>query len=167
MVVRAVVMLEMRPGRDHDFGDDLEGGRAHALGCFHDALVQLTQARLHEAGHKGEGRNHQRNDGGLGADGGAHDGAGQRENADHQDEEGHAAQDVDDDVQDVHQPARQGQHAVLVARHQQNAQRQAQHQRKCRGEDGHIERLPDGEAIICKAHSPVTSSTVTPFWLRI
>ena len=59
------------------------------------------------------------------------------------------------------------QDAVLIASHQQNAQRQAQNQRKCRGEDGHVERLPNGEAIICKAHSPVTSSTVTPFWLRI
>ena len=153
--------------RDHDLGDDLERGSAHALGSFHDTLVQLTQTGLHQTGHEGEGRDHQRNDGGLGADGGTHNGTGQREDADHQNQERHAAQNVDDDVQDVHQPARQGQDAVLIASHQQNAQRQAQNQRKCRGEDGHVERLPNGEAIICKAHSPVTSSTVTPGWPRI
>ncbi len=42
----------------------------------------------------------------------------------------------------MHQPARQGQDAVLIASHQQNAQRQPQHQRKRGGKDRHIKGLP-------------------------
>ena len=39
--------------------------------------------------------------------------------------------------------------------------------RKRGGKNRHIERFPNGKAIICNTHSPVTSSTVTPGWLRI
>ena len=153
--------------RDHDLGDDLEGGSAHALGSFHHALVQLPQAGLHQTCHKGEGGDHQRNDGGLGAHRSAHDGAGKREYTDHQNQERHAAQNVDDNVDQMHQPAGQGQDAVLVTGYQQHTQRQTQHQRKGGGEHRYIKGLPDGKAVICDIHIPVTSSTVTPDWLRI
>ena len=46
-------------------------------------------------------------------------------------------------------------------------QRQAQHQRKRGGKDRHVKGLPDGKAVICNTHSPVTSSTVMPGWARI
>ena len=114
--------------RDHDLGDDLERGRAHALCGFHHTFVQFTEARFHEARHKWESGDHQRYNGGLGAHRRAHDGAGKRENADHQNQERNAAQDVDDDIQQVHQPAGQGQDAVLIPGHQQHAQRQADDQ---------------------------------------
>ena len=148
MVVRAVVMLEIRPAGtpDHHFGNDLERGGTHALGGFHHTFVQLAQAGLYQTCHEREGGHHQRNDGSFGAHRGAYDDTGEREYTDHQNQEGHTAQNVDDDVEDVHQPAGQGQHAVLVTGHQQHAQRQAQHQRKRGGKNRHIERFPNGKA---------------------
>ena len=70
-------------------------------------------------------------------------------------------------LENVHQPAGQRQNAVLITGHQQHTQRQAQHQRKRGGKDRHIKGLPDGKAVICNTHSPVTSSTVMPGWARI
>ena len=108
--------------RDHYLADDLHGRSAHALGGLDDVAVHLTETALHQPRHKGERRRHQRNDGGRGAHGGADEQTGQGEHHDHQDQERDGAQQVDDDVQHLHQPAGEGQHAVFLARHQQHAQ---------------------------------------------
>ena len=97
----------------------------------------------------------------------ADDQPGEGEHADHQDQEGDAAQDVDDDVQPVHQPAGQRQNAVLVPGHQKHAQGQPQHQGKRGGEHRDIKGLPHGKSEIIDGHRPDTSSTVTPGWAFI
>ena len=130
---------------DHYLADDLHGGGAHALGSFDDITIHLAETALHQTCHKGERRRHQRNDGGRGAHGGADEQTGEGEDHDHQDQEGDGAQQVDDDVDDLHEPAGQGQDAVFLAGDQQHAQGQAKHQRQRRADHGDVKRLPDGK----------------------
>ena len=49
------------------------------------------------------------------------------------------------DVDDLHEPAGQGQDTVFLAGHQQHAQGQAKHQRQRRADHGDVKRLPDGK----------------------
>ena len=75
----------------------------------------------------------------------------------------------------MEQPKTRQQNAIprtavrILQRHyaQQKQERQTQHQRKGGGEHRYIKGLPDGKAVSCDIHIPVTSSTVTPDWLRI
>ncbi len=87
--------------RDQDLRDDLEGGGTHALGGFYDVGVDLPEGAFHQTGDEGEGRNDQRDDGGGGADYRAHDQPGQREDHDHQDQERHRPQKVNDNIKDT------------------------------------------------------------------
>ena len=71
--------------------------------------------------------------------------AGQGDDHHDQDQEGHRAQEVDDDVDDLHQRLRHGADALFVAGHQQYAQRQADHDGEQRGQHGDVHRLPQAQ----------------------
>ena len=156
----------------HDFGDNLQRRRTHALGGLDDARIDLAHARFNQARDEGEGRDDQRHNGCHRADGCAHDGAGQRDDNDHQNQERHAAQQVDQAVQQRHDPAGQGTHATLLAGDKADTQRQANDQRQQGGHDRGPNRFPrfkrnGGQnlqerlpVLACKklCHQPFTSS---------
>ena len=88
--------------RKHNFPDDLERRAAHGLSRFHNAFVNLAQRSFHQARHKGKGCNDQGNDGGNRADAGAEHYAGEWDDQNHQNQERHTAQQVDDHIKYVH-----------------------------------------------------------------
>ena len=128
--------------RHHHLGDDLQRCSAHALGGLDDAGVDLAYAGLDQTGDEREGRNDQRHDGSYGADGCAHDQTGQRDDDNHQDQERHTAQQVDQAVQQRHDPLGQRADAVGFAGDQQHAQRQADDQRQQGGNNCGPDSLP-------------------------
>ena len=127
--------------------DNLESTGPHGLGRLYNALINLSQAGFHHPGHQRKCGNDHRRDGGGSAHLCSNNHLGKRQGNDHQNQKRNAAQQVDDAVENGHEPLGQGVNAVLFAGDQQHAQRQAYHIGKqhlqCQG----IQGLPQGKAI--------------------
>ena len=110
-----------------------------------DWAVSMIFGFFHQPRDERESRDRQRDNGSYGAQGGADDYPGQRDDHDHQDNKRNGAQQIDQHIQETHQRRRQGPDALLFTRHQQYAQRQADDHREQRGQQCGINRFPDSK----------------------
>lgn len=144
--------------RQPDLPDDFQRPQAHGPGGFDDSRIDGCHGRFDLTGEKGSGSHDQRDDGGFGADGGAHNDPGHRRDDGQHDDEGDGPADVDDFIQDaVHPPV--GQQTVLPGQYQDNSQDEPEDPGDQAGPEQHVERgsgfgdelllLPDD---ICKIH---------------
>ena len=131
--------------RDHDLDDGLHGGSTHAAGHFNNIGIEFPQAAFHQTCHKGERSDGQRNNRSRSTNRGSHDGAGQGEQQNHENEEGHRTQQIDDDIKRLHQPAGKGRQTAFFAHHQDNTQRQTNEHSEEHSCYGNIQRLPKGQ----------------------
>ena len=109
-----------------------------------DAGVHFLGGGLDHARHIRGGGDDERHDHGAVAEAGADDGLCHRQHGDHEDDERDAAQGVDDDAERAVEPA-DGVDAVAVGHAQDEADRQADEIGKERGDERHVNGLPDTE----------------------
>ena len=147
--MKAVVKPEIREGRlsgrDH-LGDDLEGRAAHGLGGLHHAAVHLRREASTRRGHKGEGSHDQRHNGGHRTDGGAQDqpGTGGITTTIRM-RKGTERRMLITNIQHRHHRTGQGQHAIGLTHHGDDAQGQTDNIGKEGGDHRYIQGLPNGE----------------------